>query len=181
MLQKFRYNELRYMILFPYRLAQFVVFGMTVLLGIIYYPRLPDVMASHFGANGQADDFMGKFGFYCLMLGITFVIFAGCRGLSRWIMTMDAKLLNMPNKDYWLAPERALESRMVMVLWFEKFGFWMQSFMFLTFWLALEAALKTPPVLNANLFLPLVLVFVVMSVYSSIRMTTKFKLPSQVP
>jgi uncharacterized membrane protein len=85
------------------------------------YPQLPDRVASHFNAGGQADGWMSKRQFTTMwfggvaILGFTFAI--AC--VAIWVSPVAA--INLPRKDYWLAPERAAEARRMVVermLWF---------------------------------------------------------------
>lgn len=83
--------------------------GATALFGAqlaLHYPDLPDRVASHFDASGRADGFMAKGAFVTLMAALAvgdLLLFAGIGWL---IGRLPAGLINMPNKDWWLAPER---------------------------------------------------------------------------
>jgi uncharacterized membrane protein len=75
-----------------------------------YYPRLPAMMASHFDAQGNPDGWLPKESFF-KMHAITFA------GLSLFLLAMSfavrvmpAWMVNVPRKDYWLAPERRGQS-----------------------------------------------------------------------
>jgi uncharacterized membrane protein len=75
-----------------------------------YHPRLPERMASHFDGSGTPDGFQSRDGFVALsgsMLAMTVVIFGGLGALFRKI---PSKWFNLPNRDYWLAPERREET-----------------------------------------------------------------------
>ncbi|MHC4444603.1 MAG: SdpI family protein [Planctomycetota bacterium] len=96
------------------RLSLYVLF-LIILLGIIdtvyYYPQLPDRVASHFGSSGEPDDWMSKTGFLVVSLG--FMLFMGffLFGIAYLCAVMVSSdkwdhIVNLPNKDYWLAPER---------------------------------------------------------------------------
>jgi uncharacterized membrane protein len=71
-----------------------------------YYPRLPERVASHFDAAGRANGFLPKPAF--------FVVYAGVLALLSFVFLLTPLLLarlpnsmiNLPNRDYWLAPER---------------------------------------------------------------------------
>lgn len=87
-----------------------IVFIIALLLCIghaaYYYPLLPDRVASHFGASGQPDAWSDKRSFvkvYLIAVGLVAVLFSGMGPLLRRV---PVSLINMPNKDYWLSPER---------------------------------------------------------------------------
>ena len=71
-----------------------------------YYPQLPDVMASHFDISGAPNSwqpksvFFGLFSFIYVFLAVVFWT------LPHLIMVTPPSLINMPNKAFWLAPER---------------------------------------------------------------------------
>lgn len=77
-----------------------------VALGMYYYPQLPETVACHFGSSGQADGWLPKAtffkGFY-LFIAFLVVLFPG---IAVSLSKMPVSLINLPNKDYWMAPER---------------------------------------------------------------------------
>ena len=87
-----------------------------------YYSQLPDVVASHFGARGTPNSWQSKpvfFGFFVGSLALSaFIAFA----LPRFIGAMPIQLVNLPNKNYWLAPERRAASLDILGSYFALFG-----------------------------------------------------------
>ena len=71
-----------------------------------YYLKLPDVVASHFDGRGTPNGWQTKplfFGFFAGTLVLTVPIgFV----LTRIIPAVPIRLINLPNKYYWLASER---------------------------------------------------------------------------
>ena len=71
-----------------------------------YWPRLPDTIASHFDATGRPNGWMSREAFIGVYLGVvlllTFIFSA--------IRFVPASLWNLPNKEYWLAPERRAQT-----------------------------------------------------------------------
>lgn len=87
-----------------------VVFVILLALCLVlighYYPRLPDPLASHFGRDGTPDGWMSKASFLdfaLTLLGIFSLLFVGLRF---WLRKIPVSLINLPHRDYWLAPER---------------------------------------------------------------------------
>jgi len=73
---------------------------------IHYYPLMPGKMATHFGASGAANGWMPRDGFmafYCGMCAFLVVLFLL---MPKLIGLFPDSMINMPNKEYWLAPER---------------------------------------------------------------------------
>jgi uncharacterized membrane protein len=83
---------------------------LCVAQGVYYYPLLPERVASHFGLSGQPDAWSTKTSFvtfYFIITGFVTLLFLGIRfGMSK----IPSSLINMPNKDYWLSPERKQET-----------------------------------------------------------------------
>lgn len=71
-----------------------------------YYPLLPDPVASHFGVNGIPNGWMSKTQY--LLLNLFFVALTGLLafGLPLFLRILPASLINIPHREYWLAPER---------------------------------------------------------------------------
>jgi uncharacterized membrane protein len=75
-----------------------------------HYPQLPARIASHFGPDGRADGWMEKGAFMVtglILLGFTTATLAGTGAL---LSRTPNELINLPNKEYWLAPERRAET-----------------------------------------------------------------------
>lgn len=86
-----------------------LIFALTILfLGqlIYYYPQLPERIASHFGVGGEPDGWMSKTAFYSFEIGLLVFVLGLFFCITRFLPKMPKELINLPNKDYWLAPER---------------------------------------------------------------------------
>ncbi|HXH03444.1 MAG TPA: DUF1648 domain-containing protein [Candidatus Competibacteraceae bacterium] len=87
----------------------------TVIIGAVIYilkdsATLPATMATHFGSGGMPNGYMSRDGYIAFMVALVVVIPAlvGLGGrLVRWL---PAHMVNLPNKDYWLAPERRAQT-----------------------------------------------------------------------
>jgi len=67
-------------------------------------------MATHFGADGAADAWSGRAGFlvfHAVLLMFTLAFFPGTAWLVR---VLPPQLVNLPHRDYWLAPARRAET-----------------------------------------------------------------------
>jgi hypothetical protein len=130
---------------------------------IVTAARLPDVAATRFDLGGAPNAFITRQGYRWLMgilVGVVplFVAFLPALIGARW-----PQLLNIPNRDHWLAPERraqtlaSVESRTMLL------AAAMIAFMCFTHWLVLEANAAdpmklagTPLVLGVGAFLAFV-------------------------
>lgn len=101
----------------------------AVLHMIYYYPLLPDRMASHFDACGRPNGWSDKIAFFLIYASVVFLMSAIQIMTRRSLAKTPASLINLPNKDYWLAPERRAESMAILERYMT--GFWSATFIFL--------------------------------------------------
>lgn len=104
------------------RMILFFLIAVFVSQCVYYYPNLPPEMASHFGAHGEANGWMPKefyFAFMALVLGVIVFQFAF---LPNLIEKMPLSLINMPNREFWFAPERRGETIQIIRHFFEWFS-----------------------------------------------------------
>jgi uncharacterized membrane protein len=91
----------------PSRIAFAVLLGIALLQALIYYPQLPDRLASHFDAAGHPNGWSSSKSAYFALQGFILLVATVCfAALPAWLERAPTKLVNLPNKDYWLAPER---------------------------------------------------------------------------
>lgn len=89
---------------------------------IYYYPNLPEKIASHFNSFGEPDNWMSKSSFVIVEGIILFLIVAEFTLLPLLIEKMPDSLINLPNKDYWLANERRATTFSFIQTYFEWFS-----------------------------------------------------------
>ncbi len=78
----------------------------SILFPIIIYPQLPYRVASHFGPNNKADDWMIKSKYMIVHFLLIFSISGLFAAMAKFIHKLPASIINLPNKDYWLTEER---------------------------------------------------------------------------
>ncbi len=71
-----------------------------------YYPQLPERMASHFDSSGEPDGWSSKTEFITVYLGTAGFTAALFLGSGLLMKKLPDKAMNLPRKDYWLAPGR---------------------------------------------------------------------------
>ncbi|GDY19923.1 hypothetical protein LBMAG56_12680 [Verrucomicrobiota bacterium] len=82
----------------------------TALQVASYAPRLPEKLATHFDAAGRANGWMSKEGFFVFHVALLGLFGAVFGLLPRWLGRIPNSLINLPHKNYWLAPERRAAS-----------------------------------------------------------------------
>lgn len=96
------------------RLVLVLVAVIAVAQVAIGYSVLPANMASHFDATGSPDAWTGRDAFVLLWLVILGSLVTMCLGVPWLVGRMPTNLINMPHRDYWLAPERRGEAMRIM-------------------------------------------------------------------
>lgn len=74
------------------------------------YNDLPERVASHFDLNGQPDGWSSRDGWAVTYIVLVAVMAAIFGGLVYLMPRLPDKSLNIPNRDYWLAPERRADT-----------------------------------------------------------------------
>ena len=86
-----------------------------LLLGLVFvslveaarqWSSAPSVVPSHFDAAGRPNAWTSRDGFFALQVGVTLGIGVLFIGMTRLLKSIPLSLINLPNKRYWLAPER---------------------------------------------------------------------------
>ncbi len=87
-----------------------MVYGVLLAAAVIqtlwYWPRLLDRVVSTYDAAGDPSGSMAKplfFALHLLMVAVCVVVFAGLEVILR---KAPPSLINIPNREYWLAPDR---------------------------------------------------------------------------
>jgi hypothetical protein len=158
-----------------------IVFGLTLAAAAYVWTTshgLPPIVASHFNASGAADGFMSR-QFY-----IWFMI-AFIAGLPLLLVLLPNLAFhhprlrfNVPNRDYWLAPERRPET----VAFLCRQNTWLSvlitGFLCYVHWLVLQANTMNPPRLSSPLFVVgLALVMILSSAWALALVLRFLKVP----
>jgi uncharacterized membrane protein len=107
-------------------------------------PQLPNRVAVHFGAYGQPNGWMTRDQHVLFLLAAGLVVPTIILGIFALIRRLKGRGLNVPNKEYWLAPERREETLDFML----RQGFWyaglFTAFFAAIHWSILMANRQTP-------------------------------------
>jgi uncharacterized membrane protein len=144
-----------------------------------YYAQMPDVVASHFNGRGVPNGWQTKPAFFGLFAGMSALAAVLGFGIPRIIASVPPQLINLPNKQYWLAPEHLAETMMFLNAYFAWFGCAVFLIMILTFDYAIQSNLhpdNRPDVSRMWYILVGFLMFVVVWI---IRMFIRFSRAAQ--
>lgn len=142
-------------------------------------PQLPAVVASHFGADNLPNGAMSRAGYrnFMLLFTIGIPLLAGLP--LAWLPARYPKSLNIPNRDYWLAPAQ----REATLAFLRQQGYRLSTllvvFMALVHYTLLEANALQPPRLPMDIFLTVLLLFLGGMVWWTWSLTTHFRKPLQ--
>ncbi len=116
-----------------------------------YYPQLPQQVPLHFGAAGQPDNWGTKqelVGWLLAAVVIVVTLLVPAVGL---IKVLPASLINLPHRDYWLAPEREATTRRELLHRMGWFACATIVFLGFLFHSSLHAAFRQPPGMDSPL------------------------------
>jgi uncharacterized membrane protein len=139
-----------------------------------YAPRLPEIVASHFGISGVVNGWQTKMAFSSIELGIILLATVISFGVPRLIEAMPISLINLPHKEFWLAPERREDTLAYIRTWSVWFGCGLLAFLLFVMELAYRANLCTPPHFNNAAFVPALLAFVILDTVLLMRLILHF-------
>ncbi|HZN59097.1 MAG TPA: DUF1648 domain-containing protein [Planctomycetota bacterium] len=103
-----------------------ILFLVTALLAVLqafyYYPQLPENLASHFDGQGRPNGFMTRGVFLIFHLGVVLLLTFVFLAVPLAIHKLPSRWINLPRKDYWLAPERREATLSDMTVQLTRFG-----------------------------------------------------------
>lgn len=157
-----------------------IVFG-SLLLFTIYYvmhtvPSLPPSVASHFNGAGYPNAYMTRTLYTKFVLAFGVGLPLGMVALFTLVYS-SAKDVKLPNRDYWLAPERIAQTRSLLV----SVGVWIGSLIVVmacyVHWLELRAHQSVPPHFSNRLILGGLLAFSLITGGLLVALLRAFRLP----
>jgi uncharacterized membrane protein len=88
-------------------------FAILVVLTIVsavqhvwYWPQLPDRVATHWGIDGQPNDWMTRTGATLTLCGIQIGVPLFLVAVTWLASRLPDSMMNIPNREYWLHPDR---------------------------------------------------------------------------
>jgi len=144
---------------------------------VLAFPQLPARMASHFGASGMPTGWMPKQSFFVVYAGVIGVAALVGYLVPRSIAKKPLERINLPNKEYWLAPERRAET----LAFFERYFAWYSCVLLLilvlAMGLAIQANFTSPPRMATGPIVSVIAGFVVFNVAWVVWMIRHFSNP----
>lgn len=142
-----------------------------------YWTKLPERVATHFGAQGDPDGWMDRNSATMLMLVVQLVIPWFIVGIAYATKYMPASLINIPNREYWLAPERRVLSLFFMQRFVTAIACVMSMFMMAVNHLTFRANMAATS-LNMQAFVLVMALFLISVGVLVVAMWRRFRLPT---
>lgn len=164
------------------RFVPLIVFGLLLaaaaLLVSVLSAGLPELVAVHFNAAGVANGFMTREDCHSFMLTFTLgapAFIAVVTGLIPRVL--PASMINIPNRAYWLAAERAGDS----IAFLSEQGVWFSCILLILLayvdWMLARANESTPPGFSTQRFGWAMGAFACAIAFWAMRMFRRFRLP----
>jgi hypothetical protein len=156
-----------------------LLWGVVAFQCIHYYPLLPETVASHFDGAGRPNGWSSKPEFFGLYIAIaalmSFVFFLFPRMLRRF----SPSLINIPNRGYWLTPERRAAALGMLDEEMGQFGIATLILMGSTIQLAIDANLAGAGNLRSDVVWVLLAGFAAYMVIWLVKLYRRFRIPSE--
>jgi uncharacterized membrane protein len=162
--------------------ADILFVAILIVAGVFVYQTsgtLPDIVATHFGPSGAANGSMPR-AFY-LRFTLLFVVLLplGTNLLVAWVLRLRHPYVNIPHRDYWLAPEHRAETAQRLRGHMRFFGVLLSLFLCSVHWRVVQANKLAPPALDNTRFAYGLALFMVALVCWVVVLRRAFRRPPQ--
>lgn len=120
---------------------------------------LPSVVASHFDIGGHANNFMPRDTYLWLMLAFVVAMPLVIAVIPHRTLRNPGVRINIPNRGYWLAPERRAATIDYLARQLVRFSIVLLAFLCYVHWLVIQANQAVPPQLPVPYFVAGLVVF----------------------
>lgn len=135
---------------------------------------LPEVTASHFAGSGTANGFMARASYVRFMLLFVVVLPLVLVFVPSISLNNPRTGIRLPNKEYWLAPERQAETIEFLRQHMARFGSMLVVFLCYIHWLVIRANAVVPPSMSAAWVIGGIGVFVICALVWSGALLRRF-------
>jgi uncharacterized membrane protein len=154
------------------------VFVVLAFVGFLQARRfaatMPPVLATHFGGSGAPNGWQTQSQFFVLevvLLGLCLLL---AFGIPRLIGALPISLVNVPNKEYWLAPERREDTIAFFKAQFAWFGCAFLAFLLVVNQLVFKANQTLPRHLDNTEFVIALFAFLAYVGIWTVRLVLRF-------
>jgi len=152
-------------------------YGLLLIAGLFIWRSadlMPPLVASHFVASGVANAYMPRVNYVTVML-VAGVLVPALLAEAIGAVSRLSGTLRIPNKDYWMAPERREQSFAYMTSHARWFGSLLSGFICYVHWLVIGANRMQPPELPPWQVIPALIAFVICAVAWGLALQFRFR------
>ena len=145
-----------------------------VMQGHYYASKLPGVLATHFGGLGLPNGWQTHSAFFATELFVVALATLIGFGVPALLGVIPVSLINVPNKEYWFAPDRRENTLAYFRMSFAWFGCALLAFLIFVNELVFRANLQTPRRLNNTAFVIALFAFLGFTAIWTINLIRRF-------
>lgn len=162
------------------KLVLFALIGIFAAQIAFYYPVLGETVATHFDTFGRPNGIMSKQSFLIFEIALLILIVGEALLIPFVVQKLPVSVINIPNRDHWLAEERRAGTFDGIRTMFEALGVVMVAF-----FIAVNQIVFRANVMRENLptwmFLTVFAVFVAAMIVWLVRFVRRFRIPAPKP
>jgi uncharacterized membrane protein len=160
-------------------LALLLILGALAAQCVYYFPLLPELVASHFGAGGRPNGWISRTGFLVFYLIMIAILASAMFLLPLLLRHLRTTAINIPNREYWLLPEHRGQAYEMLINEMAWFGNAILLFMVCVMQLVFEANTRSGqrPALDEGRFLTLLSLFFAFVIFWIVRLYRRFAVP----
>ena len=160
------------------RAALVLAFLANLALAMLALTVGPEKLATHFGAGGEPDGWSSGTANALMMGGISLLLFVMFYGAPNLLRRIPDAWINLPHREYWLAPQRREHTVVVMARELYAIGAATFALMFVLGTLALQANLSDPVRLRMDWTWGVTGLYLAYTVYWCVKLYLGFRLPT---
>ena len=138
---------------------------------------LPAQVASHFGRSDRPSAWAPRDSYVAIMVGTATLLPLFLVALMTWLPRVFPGAVNIPNRDYWLAPERRERSLAALADFGWAFGCLLTLFIVGVHWIVVAANTSVPAQLPHRPFQGLVAGFIAAMCIWTVALCLRFRRP----
>lgn len=139
-----------------------------------YADKLPPIVATHFGGGGVPNGWQTHSALFLTELFVVALATVIGFGVPALLGALPVSLMNLPNKEYWFAPERRENTLAYFRLSFAWFACGLLAFLLFVNELVFRANLTMPRQLNTKAFVAAMFVFLAFTAVWTVRLIMRF-------
>ena len=158
--------------------VSFICLAAFAIVFVVYTGSyLPDIVATHFGVDGEANGWMTRGGYLLFMLSFMLGVSSFVSLVVGMLPRKFPQWTNVPNRQYWLAAERCEESLNFLSAHGKRLGCLILMMMLGMHYTVLIANHLRPPTLPASTFSSIIIGFALALVWWIVRLYRRFAKP----